>query len=161
MVICLEIARQLGWSKAQMEPLRYGAILHDIGKIYISESILRKPGKLTSEEWDEMKQHTNLGAELVQSIPYLTQAIPIIRSHHERWDGKGYPEGLAGDEIPTAARIAAVADALDAMTSNRVYQKAIAHEQARQEIVDNSGTRYDPKIVQVFLGAWERIQERL
>ena len=161
MVICLEIAKQLDWPKSQIQPLRFGAILHDIGKIYIRESILRKPGKLTAEEWDEMKQHTIVGAELLKNIPYLTQTIPIIRSHHERWDGKGYPDGLAGELIPLAARIVSVADALDAMTSNRVYQRAIAPQQAYQEIIDGSGTRYDPTVVRAFEAAWLEIVDKL
>jgi len=157
MMICKEISEQLGWSKAQREPLRYGAILHDIGKIHISESILRKPGKLNDKEWEEMKQHTIVGAELLKSIPYLAQTIPIIRYHHERWDGKGYPDGLAGDKIPLAARIVSVADSLDAMTSNRVYQRAVPAEQAYDEIIDGSGSRYDPKVVKAFKLAWKSI----
>ena len=157
MLACMEIAKQLGWSKAQLEPLRYGAILHDIGKIYIKESILRKPGRLSPGEWDEMKQHTIIGAELLRGIPYLAQTIPIIRHHHERWDGKGYPDGLAGEEIPMAARIVAVADSLDAMTSKRVYQDAVEPQQAYQEIVDSSAERYDPSVVKAFQEGWEKI----
>lgn len=161
MRVCLVIAKRLGWSKAQMEPLRYGAILHDIGKIYINESILCKPGKLNPEEWEEMKQHTIIGAELLQGIPYLAQSIPIIRHHHERWDGKGYPDRLAGEKIPMAARIVSVADSLDAMTSKRVYQDAIETDLAYQEIVNGSSTQYDPTVVKAFKDAWLEILDCL
>ena len=157
MVISLEIAEKLNWPKTQVQPLRFGAILHDIGKIYIRESILTKPGKLTPEEWDEMKQHTVVGADLLKNIPYLSQTIPIIRSHHERWDGKGYPDGLFGENIPLAARIVSVADALDAMTSNRVYQQAIDNQSAYQEIINGNGSRYDPTVVKAFESAWSQI----
>jgi HD-GYP domain-containing protein (c-di-GMP phosphodiesterase class II) len=108
-----------------------------------------------------MKQHTIVGAELLKNIPYLTRSIPIIRSHHERWDGKGYPDGLAGENIPLAARIVSVADALDAMTSNRVYQEAVGLQQAYQEILDGSGTRYDPTVVRAFEAAWPEIIKKL
>jgi putative two-component system response regulator len=157
MKFCLAIAKRLDWPKSQLESLRYGAILHDIGKIYVSESILTKPDRLDSDEWEEMKQHTVVGAELLKSIPYLAPAISIIRSHHERWDGQGYPDGLSGERIPLSARIVSVADSLDAMTSNRVYQSAIDPQQARQEIWRGSGTRYDPVVVQALERAWPEI----
>lgn len=158
MGFCMAIAQELGLPSAMMQPLMYGAILHDIGKIYISETILCKAGPLTEEEWVEMKRHTIVGAELLKSIPYLTQAIPIIRFHHERWDGLGYPDNIAGEEIPLLARIVSVADALDAMTTRRVYQDAVTPEQAYQEIIDNRGIRYDPLIVSAFEAAWDEIQ---
>jgi len=136
------IAKQLGWSEAQIKSLQFGAILHDIGKIYIEGSILRKPGPLDDREWGEMRQHTAVGAELLLNVPYLAGAIPIIRNHHERWDGTGYPDGLAGDQIPIGARIVAVADSFDAITTLRVYQQASSPEPATSWLKAASGPRY-------------------
>lgn len=154
MDLCAMIARHLGWSSIQIKALQFGAILHDIGKIYVRENILSKAGPLTSDEWTEMKLHTVVGSELLQSIPYLAQAIPIIRHHHERWDGGGYPDGLAGSAIPLGARIVAVADSFDAMTSARVYQRAVECERAVEEIRRGSGMLYDPEVVAAFLAVW-------
>jgi putative two-component system response regulator len=151
MKYAVAIAERLGWNDAQLGQLRFGAILHDIGKIYIRESILRKPGPLTQEEWVEMKQHAALGADLLKSISYLAGAIPIIRHHHERWDGMGYPDGLAGEDIPVGARIVAVADCFDAMTTERVYKDSEPREKAIHEIQSSQGTRYDPAVVKAFL----------
>lgn len=150
----LLVAERLGWTDAQLRPLRFGAILHDIGKIYIRESILSKPGLLTDEEWAEMKQHTVIGADLIRNIPFLSGAIPIIRSHHERWDGKGYPDGLAGEDIPLGARIVAVVDGFDAMTTDRIYHESSTAQEAIQEIIAGSGTRYDPAVVDAFLSIY-------
>jgi putative two-component system response regulator len=148
---CMLIARQMGLSPAQIKPLQFGAILHDIGKIYIRENVLFKAGPLNGDEWVEMKQHTVVGSNLLESIPYLAQAIPIIRYHHERWDGHGYPDGLAGEAIPLGARIVAVADSFDAMTSSRVYQHAAAYQHALDEIKAGRGTQYDPTVAEAFL----------
>ncbi|MBN1149099.1 MAG: response regulator [Anaerolineales bacterium] len=153
------IAKQMGWTETQLAPLEFGAILHDIGKIYIHEAILSKAGPLNDSEWKEMKRHSAIGAELLSSIPYLETAIPVIRSHHERWDGQGYPDGLAGEQIPKGARIVSVADAFDAMTTARVYQDACLPEQALQEIQAGSDSRYDPEIVEAFLSVWDQINE--
>ncbi|MDI6693751.1 MAG: response regulator [Anaerolineales bacterium] len=150
----LLVAERLGWTDAQLRSLRFGAILHDIGKIYIRESILSKPGLLTDEEWAEMKQHTVIGADLIRNIPFLSGAIPIIRHHHERWDGKGYPDGLAGEDIPLGARIVAVVDCFDAMTTDRVYHESSTAQEAIQEIIDGRGTRYDPAVVDAFLSIY-------
>jgi putative two-component system response regulator len=151
MTYALRVAKRLNWPESEVSPLRFGAILHDIGKIYIRESILSKAGSLTQSEWDEMKQHTVIGAELLKGIPYLTGAIPIIRSHHERWDGQGYPDGLSGEAIPTGARIVAVVDCFDAMTTDRIYHAASSPMEARKEILKGAGIRYDPAVVDVFL----------
>lgn len=151
MELSLRIARQMGWNQADLRPLRFGSILHDIGKIYISESILGKPGALTPDEWVEMRRHTIIGAELLAPIPYLAPAAPVVLSHHERWDGQGYPHGLKGDEIPPAARIVAVADCYDAMTTVRVYHNASRVEAAVEEILQNRGVRYDPAVVDAFM----------
>ncbi|MGD2159512.1 MAG: response regulator [Anaerolineales bacterium] len=148
------IAQQIGWTVSQRSMLRFGAILHDIGKIFIREDTLRKMGDLDVEEWDEVKEHPDMGAEILKDIPYLAPAIPIIRHHHERWDGQGYPDQLAGKSIPLGARIVAVADAFDAMTTERVYQAALTNQQAYDEIVRCSGSAYDPAIVSAFKKAW-------
>jgi putative two-component system response regulator len=151
------IAEQMGWSQSQIKTLEFGSILHDIGKIYIQENILSKAGPLDDIEWVEMKQHTVVGAELLRKIPYLKQAIPIIRFHHERWDGSGYPLGLVGEEIPLGARIVSVADSFDAMTTARVYQRPITQEGALEEIEAGSGSKYDPAVVEAFVAAWDKI----
>ncbi len=148
--LSVQIAEQLGLSDSQIYVLRFGAILHDIGKIYIREGVLRKAGPLDHDEWEEMKRHAEIGADLLEKIPYLTSAIPIVHYHHERWDGKGYPEGLVGDAIPLEARIVAVADAYDAMTTARVYHAESTSDQAIEEILQNSGARYDPRVVAAF-----------
>jgi len=150
----LLMAKYLGWKDQRVEDLRFAAILHDIGKIHVRESVLLKEGPLTDGEWDEIKKHPGTGAEMVRNVPYLIAAIPAILHHHERWDGMGYPIGIAGETIPFMARIVAVADAFDAMTSNRAYQKVRSLESAYNEIVNESGARYDPKVVQVLQQAW-------
>lgn len=147
------IAGQLGLNGLQISSLRFGAILHDIGKIYIREGVLRKAGPLNHHEWGEMKRHAEIGANLLRNIPYLSGAIPIIRHHHERWDGQGYPDGLAGEEIPLGARIVSVADTYDAMTTARVYHNENTPEQTIEEIRTGSGIRYDPAVVDAFLVA--------
>lgn len=155
------IAAAYGCSRSQLYELRCGSLLHDIGKIYIRKTVLAKPESLTSREWLEMKRHPELGASLVRSFSCLEKVIPIILHHHERWDGQGYPFGLQGEEIPVGARIVAVADALDAMTSARVYQSPCSREDAYQEIVSCSGTRYDPQVVAAFQTAWDALAEQI
>jgi putative two-component system response regulator len=155
----LAIAEQLGWTSGQSNHLEYGSILHDIGKIQIPERILKKPGKLDDLEWIEMKKHPIIGVELIKNIPYLEPAIPVIRHHHERWDGNGYPDGLCGEQIPLSARIVAVADALDAMTSfDRPFRMALSPEQAYEEIARCSGTHFDPGVVKAFQRTWDKIR---
>jgi putative two-component system response regulator len=151
------IGRELGWNEQRIEELKYGSILHDVGKIYIREAILRRPGPLSPSDWEEMKMHPVVGAELIKNIDYLIQAIPVVLHHHERWDGKGYPDGLVGEEIPLMARVVAVADALDAMTSPRAYRSPAGARQAYDEIVACAGSFYDPMIVQAFQNAWGEI----
>jgi putative two-component system response regulator len=151
MTYAIRVAERFGWQSPEIDALRFGAILHDIGKIYIHESILSKAGPLTQEEWAEMKQHPVIGAELLKGIPYLSEVIPVIRSHHERWDGLGYPDGLSGEAIPMGARIVAIADCFDAMTTDRIYHAASSPEQALAEIHKGAGNRYDPAVVEAFL----------
>ncbi len=145
----------MGWGSRRLDGLRFGAILHDIGKIFIQESILTKSGPLTDEEWKEIKLHPVTGAEMIKDISYLTSARPVVRHHHERWDGGGYPDRLAGETIPLEARIVSVADSFDAMTTTRSYHPARSLEAACQEIIACSGTQYDPAVVEAFRKAWE------
>lgn len=157
MELALMVAERLGLSDHQMRSLRFGAILHDIGKIYVRESILSKPGPLDDEEWHEMRQHTVVGADLVRNIPFLVGALPIIRSHHERWDGRGYPDGLAAEHIPLEARIVSVVDAYDAMITDRAYHRANTTAEAIAEIENGCGNRYDPGVVAAFLSITEKL----
>lgn len=134
----------------------HGFFLHDIGKVGIPESILCKPGPLTELEWVVMRSHPNQGARIVEPIPFMEKAVEIVRSHHERWDGGGYPRGLRGEEIPLAARIFAIADSYDAMTSDRPYRTALDPECAAEEIRAGSGTQFDPRCVEAFEALVER-----
>ncbi len=154
----MDIARALGIPEGSPEwnDIQRGALLHDVGKIGVADSILHKPGPLTPEEWVEMKKHPSIGFEMLQDIPFLSGAARIIMAHHERFDGKGYPQGLAGDDIPLGARIFVIADTFDAMTSDRPYRRALPPEVARDEIVKNSGTQFDPRVVQAFLAVYPR-----
>lgn len=151
----LAIAEQLGWRGKRLEGLRFGAILHDIGKIFVNEEILSKAGALSEKEREEMLQHPNNGAEMVRDIAYLQVAIPVIRFHHERWDGSGYPEGLVGEQIPMDARLIAVADVFDAMTTDRPYHRAETLEKAFEYILSMSGKHFDPLVVHAFQRVWE------
>ena len=154
----MAMATKLNWLEKNLDHLRFGAILHDIGKIHIPEQILFKVTPVSDDEWKEIKRHPVTGAEMIKGIPYLKAAEPIIRYHHERWSGQGYPEGLVGEAIPLGARIVAVADSFDAMTTNRPYSPARTLENALQEIADCSGTLYDPTMVNVFQSLWNEGQ---
>ncbi len=147
------IAEQLGLSKTDLEAINTAAYLHDIGKIGISENILVKPSKLTPNEMKLMRTHPEISDKILQSVTFLDDVLPVVRHHHERYDGKGYPDGLSKDEIPLGARILSVADAYDAMVSNRPYRKALEKETAILELKNNSGTQFDPLIVEAFLKA--------
>ncbi len=147
----LLLAQHLGMSESEIELIRIGTPLHDIGKIGIHDAILNKPDKLTPEEFELMKSHTVKGAEIVNMIRDLRPIIPIVRSHHERWDGKGYPDGLVGDKTPAVARVVALADAFDAMTSDRPYRKGMAVEVAFGEIEKGLGRQFDPNFGAVYL----------
>lgn len=155
MAYAFAIAENLNDHEFDHDQLRFGAMLHDIGKIHIRETTLCKNDILTTDEWSEIKLHPSTGAEMIKDIPYLSPAIPVVRYHHERWDGTGYPQGLSGEDIPLVARIVTIADGFDAMTTDRPYSTARSLDQARQEILDGSGTRYDPLIVEAFIKAWE------
>jgi len=144
------IARKLMLPQIEQDRLELLATLHDIGKVGISDQILTKPGKLSEDEWVEMKRHPEIGYRIAISSPDLIPIAESILCHHERWDGKGYPQKLSGTNIPLLSRILTVVDAYDAMTQDRVYRKAMSHEEAMEEILKNSGTQFDPQIVQVF-----------
>ncbi|MEW6567001.1 MAG: HD domain-containing phosphohydrolase [Chloroflexota bacterium] len=150
------MAGELGWGDERREALEFGAILHDIGKISVRESILSKNGPLTLEEWEEMRQHPTVGARMLEGIPYLAPAIPVVLYHHERWDGSGYPEGLQAEAIPSEARLLAVVDTFDAMTSDRPYHPAYPAEVAVEEILRQAGHQFDPEMVEAFRRCWER-----
>lgn len=145
------VAEKIGLSDRQKEKLKYAAVLHDIGKIGVPENILKKPTQLTQEEYEIMKTHPEKGAEILKHIKSLAEVVPLVLYHQERYDGKGYPRGLAGDEIPIESRIVAVLDAYDAMTSDRVYRKAPGRPRAIEELKRHAGTQFDPRVVQAFL----------
>lgn len=145
------IAEEMGLSAAQIEIIRQACQLHDLGKIGIHDYILTKPGKLTSEEWDEVRLHSLKGAEILQPIEFLSEVANLIRQHHERYDGKGYPTKLCGQDIQVGARIMAIADAFDAMISERPYRKALGLSRTIAELKANSATQFDPEIVKIFL----------
>lgn len=144
--------------------MRWGAILHDVGKIGLPDAILHKPGKLDEEEWRFMRRHPELGFRMLEHIAFLRPALEIVLSHHERWEGGGYPQGLRGEEIPLGARIFAVVDTFDAMTSTRPYREALSIEAAVEEIERCAGTQFDPAVAQAFLGfpasTWREIRAR-
>jgi putative nucleotidyltransferase with HDIG domain len=145
-----------------LDNIRKGALLHDVGKIAIPDSILKKPGRLSDQEWIKIRRHPALGYGLVKEIKLVKEAGNIILCHHERFDGTGYPEGLRREEIPLEARVFALADALDAITSHRPYRRERDFAAARDEILSHRGTQFDPKIVEAFgrlpLERWERIR---
>lgn len=149
--LTLRIAKKMNFSKEELIHIRRGALLHDIGKLGVPDNILLKPGPLTDEEMNFMRQHTKFAYELIHPIEYLRPALSIPTTHHEKWDGSGYPGGLKGDQIPLAARIFAIVDVYDALTSDRPYRPAWSKEKVIQYIRENSGTHFDPQIVPIFL----------
>ncbi len=149
--LCRKIGESLRLSDVELNELELFAVLHDIGKIAISDKILNKPGELTPEEWRQMKKHSEIGCEIAKASPELMPIARYILTHHENWNGTGYPHGISGEQIPLASRILAVADAYDAMTQDRVYRSAMGKAAAIGEILLGRGTRFDPNIVDVFL----------
>jgi putative nucleotidyltransferase with HDIG domain len=148
-------ARELGLPQREIEIVRMGAALHDVGKIIVPDAILKKPDKLTPDEFVIVKQHCYSGGQICKRVPFLMDVFPIVYHHHERWDGQGYPDGLRGERIPQGARIVAVVDAYDSMTSDRPYRKAMSHQEAAEILRDGAGQQWDPTVVRVFL---ERVQ---
>jgi len=157
----LRLGREYGLNSARMKSLEFGSLLHDIGKIGVPDSILRKPAKLTDEEWVRMREHPVHGQQILRGIEFLEGAARVVAQHHEKWDGSGYPLGLKADEIDLNARIFAVADAFDAMTSDRVYRRGKSYEAASQELDDWAGRQFDPKVVEAFhrvpKGDWDEL----
>jgi putative nucleotidyltransferase with HDIG domain len=151
--LSLIVARELGIEGDDLLDIERAAILHDVGKLAVPDAILSKPGPLTPDEWVEMRRHPDVGCQLVRDVPFLSRAAEIIRSHHERFDGTGYPLGLKGDGIPLGARIFSVVDAYDAMTSDRPYRLALSREEALAEIRRQAGTQFDPVVVVPFFAA--------
>jgi putative nucleotidyltransferase with HDIG domain len=145
------LAQAMSLPRQEVENIRLGSILHDVGKIGIPDAVLNKPSKLTPEEYDIIKQHAQIGARIVQSVSALQGVVPIVRHHQERYDGQGYPDGLRGEEIPIGARIIAVVDAYGAMTEDRVYRKALGHDRALAELKRHAGTQFDPHVVASFI----------
>ena len=145
------IAEELGWDKKEIRNLRNAAHLYDIGRIGIPDSILNKPTRLTEEEYAVIKEHTIIGAEILKNITLIDRVKEVARSHHERYDGKGYPDGLKGEEIPLYARIIAIADSYDAMKSRKIYRNPLADEIIYNEILQSRGKQFDPDIADVFL----------
>jgi HD-GYP domain-containing protein (c-di-GMP phosphodiesterase class II) len=144
------VARRLGLDKAAIEQIRTVALLHDVGKIGIPDHVLHNPDPLTREEWAVMRQHPVIGERILEPLPGLSEVAHAVRHEHERWDGTGYPDGLAGDDIPLAARVFAVADALDALTTDRPYRRGTRFSRARDEIRNNAGSQFDPEVVAAF-----------
>jgi HD-GYP domain-containing protein (c-di-GMP phosphodiesterase class II) len=151
----------LGIEEAQLAHIRRGALLHDIGKMGVPDAILQKPGPLTDTEWEIMRRHPVHAFEWLAPIQYLQPALAIPYSHHEKWDGTGYPRGMKGEEIPLAARIFAVVDVWDALTSDRSYRAAWSPEQTREYIREQAGKHFDPRVVQAFLELLDKSVTRL
>jgi len=156
-----ELAKERGLSNEDIELVKQASVLHDLGKIGISEKILFKRSKLTPKEYEEIKKHPQIGADILRPIHFFHAIIPFVLHHHERWDGKGYPYGLKGEEIPLGARIIALADAFEAITADRRYRKACSTAVAVKKIKKASGTQFDPEIVRLFLEILRREEEAI
>jgi len=160
----LRLGREYGLNGAEMKALEFGSLLHDIGKIGVPDAILRKPAKLTDEEWVRMREHPMHGQQILRGIKFLEGAARVVAQHHEKWDGSGYPIGLKGEEIDICARIFSVADAFDAITSDRVYRKGRSYEAAAQELDEWINRQFDPKVVEAFHRVppqdWEELRRK-
>jgi putative nucleotidyltransferase with HDIG domain len=160
----LRLGREYGLTSAAMKALEFGSLLHDIGKIGVPDAILRKPAKLTDEEWVKMREHPTHGQQILRGIKFLEGAAKVVAQHHEKWDGSGYPLGLKTEEIDICARIFSVADAFDAITSDRVYRQGRPYEAAAGELNEWSGRQFDPKVVEAFHRVpkedWDELRRR-
>jgi len=160
----LRLGREYGLGASEMKALEFGSLLHDIGKIGVPDAILRKPAKLTDEEWVRMREHPRHGQQILRGIKFLEGAARVVAQHHEKWDGSGYPLGLRAEEIDVCARIFAVADAFDAITSDRVYREGRSYEAAARELDEWSNRQFDPKVVEAFHRVpkedWEELRQR-
>lgn len=146
-----QVARGLGLSEEEVENVERTALLHDVGKLGIGDAVLRKPGPLGPEEWKEIKEHPKVGERIIASIESLAHIAPAVRAEHERWDGKGYPDGLSGEQIPLASRIVLACDAFHAMTSDRPYRKAMRPEEAVEELEKEAGEQFDPRVIRALV----------
>jgi diguanylate cyclase (GGDEF)-like protein/putative nucleotidyltransferase with HDIG domain len=158
-IYAIELAKELGLSSAELEALRAAALLHDIGKLAIPEHIISKPGKLTPEEFEKMKIHPVVGAEILERVEFPYPVVPIVRSHHEKWDGTGYPDGLQGEMIPMGARILTAVDCLDALASDRQYRRALPLDQAMEEVAKLAGKSFDPRVVDALQRNYIRLEK--
>jgi len=158
-VYAIEVGRELGLADAELEALRAASLLHDIGKLAVPEHIISKPGRLTREEFEKMKIHPVVGAEILERVQFPYPVTPIVRSHHERWNGSGYPDGLQGDEIPIGARILAAVDCLDALASDRQYRRALPLEEAMKRVAAEGGVSFDPKVVAVLEKRFQELEK--
>src|SRR2546430_8377587 len=157
-VYAIEVAKELGIGGTELEALRAAALLHDIGKLAVPEHIIPQPGRLTPEEFEKMKIHTLVGAEILERVRFPYPVVPIVRAHHEKWDGSGYPMGLKGAEIPLGARILSAVDYLDALASDRQYRRALPMDEVMQKLALESGKSFDPKVVDVLLKRYENLE---
>lgn len=160
-ILATDIAVQMGLSHRKVAEIQVAGILHDIGKVFIRDEVLLKPARLTPAEWTEVKRHPGAAAEIIRHLDCFKDAIPIVEGHHEWYDGTGYPNRLKGEEIPLGARVLAVADAYDAMTSPRPYRTRLTEEEAVQSLRDGAGTQWDPQAVEAFVAVIERETELL
>ncbi len=158
-IYAMEIAKDLGLSASDMQALRAAALLHDIGKLAVPEQIISKPGKLTPEEFEKIKIHPVVGAEILERVQFPYPVVPVVRAHHEKWDGSGYPLGLKGEEIPMGARILSVVDCLDALASNRQYRRAMPLDRAMEIIAADSGKSFDPRVVEVLQRRYVELEQ--
>jgi putative nucleotidyltransferase with HDIG domain len=160
----LRLGREYGLTAPQMKALEFGSLLHDIGKIGVPDAILRKPAKLTDEEWVRMREHPTHGQQILRGIKFLEGAARVVAQHHEKWDGSGYPLGMKTEEIDICARIFSVADAFDAITSDRVYRQGRPYEAASQELDEWANRQFDPKVVEAFHRVpkedWDELRRR-
>jgi diguanylate cyclase (GGDEF)-like protein/putative nucleotidyltransferase with HDIG domain len=159
-IYAIELAKKMGLDEVQTQALRAGSILHDIGKLAVPEHIISKPGKLTAEEFEKMKIHPVVGAEILDRVQFPYDVVPVVRAHHEKWNGLGYPDGLKGEEIPLGARILAAVDCLDALASDRQYRRALPLDEAMAFIVSEAGISYDPRVVKILqenYREWEEV----
>jgi diguanylate cyclase (GGDEF)-like protein/putative nucleotidyltransferase with HDIG domain len=155
----LEIGKEMGLTESELNALRAASLLHDIGKLAVPEHIITKPGKLTPQEFEKMKIHPVVGAEILEQVNFPYSVAPIVKAHHERWDGNGYPMGLAGQEIPLGARILAAVDCLDALASDRQYRRALPLDEAMQVVLSESGKSYDPRVVEILARRYRQLEE--
>jgi HD-GYP domain-containing protein (c-di-GMP phosphodiesterase class II) len=145
------LGKKMKLGRTELRDLAFAAVLHDIGKLVVIEKVLNKPGSLDDDEWEILKSHPEVGAAIIENMEFLAGAVPFVRHHHERYDGKGYPDRLMGEQIPLGARIIAVADAFDAMTTDRSYRKALSREVALNTMIAKAGSQFDPKAMEAFM----------